>query len=153
MSGQGFPFQADAFAYARWDYCRTPEGVPDISDQLTCSLKARQCGSHIAATQDRRWRQLAAGPLGSLLGVAKVNGWDGTESCVDVDASGVCSLMGSDRYGPAFWEASGRRRAEDANAAILQARSGKVPVPPELENRAQLRPAVFGSITWLKQHY
>ena len=153
MSGQGFPFQADALAFARWDYCQTPEAVPEFSDQLSCTLRARQCGSHIAATQDRAWLGMATGPLSSLLQPAVVTGWAGSESCVDVDTVGVCNLMSSDRYGPAFWEAVGRGRSILADDAIGRAQSGRPQRPPPLEADVQITPAVFGSVAWLVQHY
>jgi len=153
MSGQGFPFQADALALARWDYCQIPEAVPDISDPLSCTLRTRQCGSHIAATGDRRWMGEASAALGSRLEPAVVTGWSGTEDCLDVDAQGSCNLMTSDRYGPALWTAFGRERVMHANDAVLRAQAGLSPEPRPLGGDEQIAPPVFGSVAWLVRHY
>lgn len=153
MSGQGFPFQADAFALARWDYCRIPESVPVTSDQLSCTLRARQCGSHISSTNDKRWLQLAAGPLGSLIEPAVVTGWQGSDGCVDVDATGVCNLMSSTRYGEAFWNSTGRDRSAAADDAVHKSQGGVEPKPPPIEGDTKLTPPVFGSVGWLMGRY
>lgn len=141
-------------ALARLDYCRVPDAVPAVSDQLSCTLRARQCGSHISATQDRRWLGLASGPLGVLLEPASVTGWAGTDdSSIDVEASGVCNLMSSDRYGEAFWKSTGRARSALVDEAVLNAQSGIPPRRPPPETDAQLFPPRFGSVEWLLQHY
>ncbi len=152
MSGQGFPFQADALAFARWDYCQAPEAVPEFSDPLTCTLRARQCGSHIAATRDRRWLAQATAPLSGLLQPATVTGWAGGPGCVDAEAGGVCNLLTSDRYGPAFWTSAGRARAAAADRAVAHARFG-VPPREDDDGPVALAPPVFGSLSWLAQHY
>lgn len=155
MSGQGYPFQADALALARWDYCQLPEAVPQISDPLSCALRTRQCGSHIAATGDKRWMGRASAALAGRLEPAVITGWSGREGCVDVDApEGVCNLMTSDRYGPSLWNTFGRDRAAHANDTVLRAQSGQPPQPgPQLLGDEQITPPVFGSIGWLVQHY
>lgn len=156
MSGQGFPFQADALALARWDYCEAPEAVPAISDPLSCALRTRQCGSHIAATGDRAWMGRATRALASRQEGALVSGWEGKAKCVEAAVpEGSCSLMTSARYGQALWETFGRRRAERANAAVQRASSGAMMPAPQQEEAAQaaLHPPVFGSDAWLVQHY
>jgi len=153
MSGQGYPFQADALAFARWDYCQIPEAVPDISDPLSCALRTRQCGSHIAATGDKRWMGRASAALAGRLEPAVVTGWSGKEGCVEVDAQGSCNLMTSGRYGPALWTAFGRKRAAHANDTVLRAETGEPPRPAPLGGDEQITPPVFGSTAWLVQHY
>lgn len=153
MSGQGYPFQADALALARWDYCQIPSAVPDISDPLSCSLRTRQCGSHIAATGDNRWLSRASGHLMSRLEPAVISGWSGESGCVDVDAQGICNLMTSDRYGPSLWTTFGRDRARHANNAVLDAATGKAPDPMVPAGEAQITPPIFGSTAWLIHHF
>lgn len=158
MSGQGYPFQADALAYARWDYCQIPEAVPDISDPLSCTLRTRQCGSYIAATGDKRWMGRASAALASRLEPAVITGWSGTAGCVDVDApEGACNLMTSERYGPSLWNTFGRERVAHANDAVLRAQTGQQRSPQQQPLSStgdeQITPAVFGSTAWLVQHY
>lgn len=163
MSGQGFPFQADALALARWDYCQIPSAVPELSDPLSCSLRTRQCGSHIAATGDRRWMDRASAELMRRQEPAVVTGWSDSNNpgCIDVDAPrGVCNLMSSGRYGPALWAAVGRSRAMSANDSVLLSQTGRQPsdnnitAEPEGGNeQQQITPIVFGSLPWLVQHY
>jgi len=155
MSGQGFPFQADALALARWDFCEAPEAVPVISDPLTCALRTRQCGSHIVATGDKAWMARASRALASRQAGAVISGWEGKKGCVEAAVpEGSCSLMSSTRYGPALWEALGRQRAMAADAAVQHAASGARPlILPEATDEAALRPPVFGSPSWLVAHY
>lgn len=147
MSGEGYPFQQDALALARWDYCMSPDAVPELSDPLTCSLRARQCGSHIASTGDRAWIGAASGPLTELLEPAIVTGWAGGRRCLASASKGTCNLMTSERYGTDLWHAVGRTRAREAYAKA----SGMnvPPSPPE----SVMHPVPFGSRAWLIAHY
>lgn len=154
MSGQGFPFQADALALARWDYCEDPSVAPVISDPLSCALRTRQCGSHILATGDKRWAALAGTALAARQEPAVVTGWAGKGRCVDAAVpEGACSLMTSERYGPSLWETIGRSRVVDADARVLAALTGKPPPPPVEPRDIWMKPPVFGSDDWLRARF
>lgn len=154
MSGQGFPFQADALALARWDYCQSPDEVPENQSLIACALRARQCGSHIAATGNQPWSSNANAMLGGLLEPVSITGWRGSSSCVDLDVpTGVCGLLASERYGPSMWKSVGKERAEFLNRAILGAKTGQKPKPPPAQADSQIEPPVFGSTEWMMMNY
>lgn len=147
MSGEGFPFQHDSLALARWDYCLSPYAVPETNDPLSCSLRARQCGSHIASTGNRAWARKAAGPLSELLEPGQVTGWAGGPKCLASDTRGTCGLLTSERYGNDLWSSIGKARAQQAYAEV----SGMaVPPAPSLST---MHPVPFASLEWLITHY
>lgn len=147
MSGEGFPFQHDALALARWDYCLSPYAIPETNDPLSCSLRARQCGSHIASTGNRAWAGRASIPLSELLQPGVVNGWAGGSTCLQSDTQGACGLLLSERYGEDLWNAVGKARAQQAYAQVGNV---KTPLPPAIST---MHPTAFGSTKWLIDHY
>jgi hypothetical protein len=151
MSGQGFPFQQDALALSRWDYCQSPYAVPDNNDPLSCSLRARQCGSHIASTGNRALARRVSGPLSEILEPPLVTGWAGGSNCLTSNTRGTCGLLTSERYGDDLWRSIGKTRARwayDEMSGVTAPHAAAT--TPSLST---IYPATFASPEWLIAHY
>lgn len=113
----GYPFPDDRLALARLDYC-SPVGC---SNALSCSIRARQCGSHLQASGDEK-KILSAGPvLNTLLGPPDITAWEG--ACPSVSATGVCNLLTADRFADDLWYAFGEPRMKSLYSTLAGERT------------------------------
>ena len=116
----GFPFPADRQAAARMDWCAPSIDAAGCSDALSCTLRARQCGSHIQATGDQAWAARAGPALEPLVAHPALLGWSRDRACPQVAAAGVCHLLtATGGYGGELWDAFGRARESAAYEAIV----------------------------------
>lgn len=148
--GEGYPFPADRLALARLDFCLDPSTVLlDASqDALTCTLRARQCGSHVVASEDADWNRRAMPSIYELVGAPRVDRWGGTPTCARTQVSGVCSLLATeDAFRDSLWNRVGRPR----EVALYQSVQGETPEPLPAVNA--LGANGFGSKRWMAEHY
>ena len=122
----GFPFPDDRLALSRLDYCTTRH----CDDVLSCTLRARQCGSYLQNSADEKTIERAIPVLQNILAPPVITEWQG--ACPMVAADGVCNLLTSNKNAAELWKAFGKERLDNFYA-VLENRPPPHKIPDKVE--------------------